>query len=65
MDYGFNARLHKQFINSRTEHNFWRRGCDKVMERDVPTWTDSPRSLAKMGASFFEWLDASVCSVAA
>ncbi|CAE7232938.1 unnamed protein product [Symbiodinium natans] len=25
------------------------RGCDKVMERDVPTWTDSPRSLAKMG----------------
>ncbi|CAE7155000.1 HIS3, partial [Symbiodinium pilosum] len=25
------------------------RGCDKVLEQDVPTWTASPRSLAKMG----------------
>ncbi|OLP80131.1 hypothetical protein AK812_SmicGene39496 [Symbiodinium microadriaticum] len=25
------------------------RGCDKVMERDVPSWSESPRSLAKMG----------------
>jgi len=25
------------------------RGCDKVLEQDVPTWTHSPRSLAKMG----------------
>ncbi|CAE6912758.1 unnamed protein product [Symbiodinium sp. CCMP2456] len=25
------------------------RGCDKVMEQDVPSWSESPRSLAKMG----------------